>query len=70
MEEVVILSAKRTPIGKLGGDLAGASAVDLGVAAAQAQLRLHELTQRYSIRRSLVMSCRLVLGRMLPDKSD
>ncbi|NMC34435.1 MAG: acetyl-CoA C-acyltransferase [Veillonellaceae bacterium] len=39
MEEVVILSAKRTPIGKLGGDLAGASAVDLGVAAAQAAIK-------------------------------
>ncbi|KLI74862.1 MULTISPECIES: thiolase family protein [Lacticaseibacillus] len=39
MEEVVILSAKRTPIGKLGGELAGASAVDLGVAAAQAAIK-------------------------------
>ena len=39
MEEVVILSAKRTPIGKLGGDLVGASAVDLGVAAAQAAIK-------------------------------
>ena len=68
MEEVVILSAKRTPIGKLGGDLAGASAVDLGLRQRRRQLRLHELTQRYSIRRSLVMSCRLVLGRMLPGQ--
>ncbi|TLF41036.1 acetyl-CoA C-acyltransferase [Lacticaseibacillus zeae] len=39
MEEVVILSAKRTPIGKLGGELAGVSAVDLGVAAAQAAIK-------------------------------
>ena len=39
MEKVVILSAKRTPIGKLGGELAGASAVDLGVTAARAAIK-------------------------------
>ncbi|QVI33750.1 3-ketoacyl-CoA thiolase [Lacticaseibacillus chiayiensis] len=43
MEEVVILSAKRTPIGKLGGELAGASAVDLGVAAAKAAIKAARL---------------------------
>ena len=39
MEKVVILSAKRTPIGKLGGELAGASAVNLGVTAAKAAIK-------------------------------
>ena len=39
MDNVVILSAKRTPIGKLGGELAGASAVDLGVTAARAAIK-------------------------------
>ena len=43
MEKVVILSAKRTPIGKLGGELAGASAVDLGVAAAKAAIKAARL---------------------------
>ena len=43
MEKVVILSAKRTPIGKLGDELAGASAVDLGVAAAKAAIKAARL---------------------------
>ncbi|KMO61249.1 hypothetical protein PY99_14590, partial [Lacticaseibacillus rhamnosus] len=43
MEKVVILSAKRTPIGKLGGELAGASAVDLGVTAAKAAIKAARL---------------------------
>ena len=43
MDKVVILSAKRTPIGKLGGELAGASAVDLGVTAAKAAIKAARL---------------------------
>ncbi|MEL1206124.1 hypothetical protein AADX86_12110, partial [Staphylococcus epidermidis] len=35
MQEVVIISAKRTPIGKLGGQLASLSAVELGTVAAK-----------------------------------
>lgn len=38
MQEVVIISAKRTPIGKLGGQLASLSAVELGTAAAKAAI--------------------------------
>ncbi|HWK30946.1 MAG TPA: acetyl-CoA C-acetyltransferase [Terriglobales bacterium] len=38
MQDVFILSAVRTPIGKFGGSLAGFSAPDLGVAAAQAAI--------------------------------
>ena len=36
MQDVYILSAARTPIGKFGGSLASMSAVDMGVVAAQA----------------------------------
>ncbi|WP_203626967.1 acetyl-CoA C-acetyltransferase [Lacticaseibacillus mingshuiensis] len=39
MDAVVILSAKRTPIGKLGGSLAGMNAVALGTIAAQAAIK-------------------------------
>lgn len=39
MEEVVILDAKRTPIGKFGGTLSGFSAVDLGVIAAKGVIK-------------------------------
>ena len=35
MKEVFIVSAARTPIGKFGGTLAGMTAADLGVVAAQ-----------------------------------
>ncbi|BBE25716.1 acetyl-CoA acetyltransferase [Latilactobacillus curvatus] len=38
MQEVVIISAKRTPIGKLGGQLASLSAVELGTVAAKAAI--------------------------------
>ena len=38
MQDVYILSAVRTPIGKFGGSLAGFSAPDLGVIAAQAAI--------------------------------
>lgn len=38
MQEVVIISAKRTPIGKLGGQLASLSAVKLGTVAAKAAI--------------------------------
>ncbi len=38
MQDVYILSAVRTPIGKFGGSLAGLSAPDLGVVAAQAAI--------------------------------
>lgn len=38
MQEVVIVSAKRTPIGKLGGALASLSSVDLGALAIQGAL--------------------------------
>ncbi|KRM21044.1 acetyl-CoA C-acetyltransferase [Latilactobacillus graminis] len=38
MQEVVIISAKRTPIGKLGGQLASLSAVELGTIAAKAAI--------------------------------
>ncbi|WP_324722194.1 acetyl-CoA C-acetyltransferase [Latilactobacillus curvatus] len=38
MQEVVIISAKRTPIGKLGGQLASLSAVELGTDAAKAAI--------------------------------
>ena len=38
MARTVLVSAARTPFCRLGGDLAGASAVDLGVAAAEAAL--------------------------------
>lgn len=38
MSDVFILSAVRTPIGKFGGTLAGMSAADLGVVAAQAAI--------------------------------
>ena len=38
MQEVVIISAKRTPIGKLGGQLASLSAVELGRVAAKAAI--------------------------------
>ncbi len=38
MEDVFILSAVRTPIGKFGGSLASLSAVDVGVVAARAAL--------------------------------
>lgn len=38
MQDVFILSAVRTPIGKFGGKLAGMTAPDLGVVAAQAAL--------------------------------
>ncbi|WP_225047639.1 acetyl-CoA C-acyltransferase [Lacticaseibacillus kribbianus] len=38
MTEVVILSAARTPIGRLGGSLAGVSAVELGTVAAKAAI--------------------------------
>jgi acetyl-CoA C-acetyltransferase len=38
MSEVFILSAVRTPIGKFGGTLAGMTAADLGVVAAQAAI--------------------------------
>ncbi len=38
MQDVFILSAVRTPIGKFGGSLAALSAVDMGVIAAQAAL--------------------------------
>ena len=38
MNDVFIVSAVRTPIGKFGGALAGLSAVELGVAAAQAAI--------------------------------
>ena len=38
MEEVVIVSAVRTPIGKFGGSLASFSAADLGVIAAKAAM--------------------------------
>jgi len=38
MQDVYILSAARTPIGKFGGGLASLTAVDLGVIAAKAAL--------------------------------
>ena len=38
MQEVVIISAKRTPIGKLGGQHASLSAVELGTVAAKAAI--------------------------------
>ncbi|GKT03802.1 thiolase family protein [Furfurilactobacillus entadae] len=38
MDEVVIVSAVRTPVGKMGGHLASFSAVDLGVIAAKAAI--------------------------------
>ena len=38
MNNVYILSAVRTPIGKFGGSLASLSAVDIGVVAAKAAL--------------------------------
>ncbi|MGU9999211.1 acetyl-CoA C-acetyltransferase [Latilactobacillus curvatus] len=38
MQEVVIISAKRTPIGKLGGQLASLSAVELGTVASKAAI--------------------------------
>ncbi|MFL2126160.1 acetyl-CoA C-acetyltransferase [Latilactobacillus curvatus] len=38
MQEVVIISAKRTPIGKFGGQLASLSAVELGTVAAKAAI--------------------------------
>lgn len=40
MQEVVIISAKRTPIGKLGGQLASLSAVELGTVAAKAAIEV------------------------------
>lgn len=43
MQEVYILSAVRTPIGKFGGKLAGLSSPDLGVVAATAALRRAEV---------------------------
>ncbi|MCM1635563.1 acetyl-CoA C-acetyltransferase [Latilactobacillus sakei] len=39
MKEVVIMSAKRTPIGKFGGQLASLTAVDLGTIAAKAAIQ-------------------------------
>lgn len=39
MKEVVIMSAKRTPIGKFGGQLASLTAVDLGTMAAKAAIQ-------------------------------
>lgn len=39
MKEVVIISAKRTPIGKFGGQLASLTAVDLGTIAAKAAIQ-------------------------------
>lgn len=39
MKEVVIMSAKRTPIGKFGGQLASLTAVDLGTVAAKAAIQ-------------------------------
>ncbi|MEJ1321180.1 acetyl-CoA C-acetyltransferase [Latilactobacillus sakei] len=39
MKEVVIMSAKRTPIGKFGGQLASLTAVDLGTIAAKATIQ-------------------------------
>ncbi|KRM72432.1 thiolase family protein [Lacticaseibacillus brantae] len=38
MTEVVVVSAKRTPIGKFGGALASVNAVDLGIIASQAAI--------------------------------
>src|SRR6516165_1925263 len=38
LNDVVILSAVRTPIGKFGGSLASKTAADMGVAAAQAAI--------------------------------
>src|SRR6202049_3634630 len=38
MDDVYILSAVRTPIGKFGGSLASKTAVDIGVVAAQAAM--------------------------------
>ncbi|WIE01263.1 acetyl-CoA C-acetyltransferase [Latilactobacillus curvatus] len=43
MQEVVIISAKRTPIGKLGGQLASLSAVELGTVAAKAAIEAAEI---------------------------
>src|SRR5215471_18532630 len=39
MQDVFILSAMRTPIGKFGGGLASLTAADMGVAAAKAALQ-------------------------------
>src|SRR5438874_2523226 len=39
MQDVFILSAVRTPIGKFGGSLAGMTAADLGVVAASAAMQ-------------------------------
>lgn len=39
MNEVVILSAVRTPIGKMGRSLASLSSVDLGTLAAKAAIK-------------------------------
>ena len=38
MQDVYILSAMRTPIGKFGGSLASMSAADMGVVAAKAAM--------------------------------
>src|SRR5438270_11475923 len=43
MPKTVILSAARTPIGKLGGGLAGVDATDLGATAIQAALERAEV---------------------------
>lgn len=65
MEKVVILSAKRTPIGKLGGELAGASAVDLGVTAAKAAIKAARLDPQQLDQAISGMFCRLDRARML-----
>jgi acetyl-CoA acetyltransferase len=39
MEEIVIVSAKRTPFGAFGGTLKNFSPTDLGVAASQASIK-------------------------------
>lgn len=68
MTEVVIVSAVRTPIGKLGGSLASLNAVALGTIASQAAIEQAGIDPARIQQAILAMSCRRIQARMWRGK--